>query len=53
MWLLFYARQLREEAEAARLRAVTRRTVAEQRLASFRDKRRLCEAALSRHFKPD
>src|SRR5689334_6681901 len=47
--LLARARQVREEARKARERAEQRREASAQALASSREKRSLCEAALGRH----
>jgi hypothetical protein len=48
-WILNHARQLREVAELARLRAIERRGEAKKALASLREKRGLSEAMLNRH----
>jgi hypothetical protein len=48
-WLLALARQLRDEAEGARVRAIQRREASEQALASLRERQRGCETAIDRH----
>jgi hypothetical protein len=47
-WLLAHARQLREEAEQARVRSVERREQSKRAVASLREKRRLSEDTLNR-----
>ncbi len=49
IWLLAHARELREEAEAARLRSVNRREQSARALASAREIRRLTEG-IARRF---
>ena len=49
MWLLAHARQLRADAEEARLRAADHRAASAQRIASLREKQHLGQAALSRN----
>ena len=52
IWLLTHARELREEAEAARLRSANRRKQSERALASAKEMRRLVEGMLVRRCHP-
>jgi len=48
-WLLAHAKGLREEAKAARLRSMRCREQSQEAIEPLREKKRLCEGALSRH----